>query len=72
MKKDDVIIMRPIRCDINGQSEENSVKITWGHIETEEQCLLKKYQKMYGKYTFNSIVSERDLFRSSRAIVERD
>jgi hypothetical protein len=30
--------------------------------ETEEQCLLKKYHKMYGEYTFNSIVSEKDLF----------
>jgi len=36
MKKDDIIIMRPIRCDINGQSEENSVIITWVNITTEE------------------------------------
>jgi|TARA_R110002020_G_scaffold235084_1_gene447227 hypothetical protein len=35
MKKDDVIIMRPIRCDIHGQSEENSVKITWVNIIIE-------------------------------------
>ncbi len=35
IKKDDIIIMRPIRCDINGQPEENSVKITWVNIIIE-------------------------------------
>ena len=36
MKKDDIIIMRPIRCDINGQAEENSVKITWVNITEDD------------------------------------
>ena len=40
MKKDDIIIMRPIRCDINGQPEENSVKITW-------VMMPKKYSEKY-------------------------
>jgi hypothetical protein len=35
MKKDEIIIMKPIKCDINGQSEENSVKITWVNIIIE-------------------------------------
>ena len=34
MKKDEVI-MRPIKCDINDEPEENSVKITWVNIIIE-------------------------------------
>ena len=35
MKQDDIIIMRPIKCYINDELEENSVKITWVNIIIE-------------------------------------